>query len=501
MSEQMQIKQHEPTIEIGDIWKDDRLNSKEFANRLTDLLRGQTEPLTIALNGAWGTGKTFLLKRWCEDLKSHGYKAIYFNAWEDDHLDDPLVAIIGQILIELKGRTFKCVCSAVKQASKPLIKKIGLNFIKNSAEMIPGIDLSGVEKKDLETASEAVYDDYLELTKARNDLRRHLQELANRVYNKGKVKSSVKGSPSFSEKEGSKGDKYPLVFIVDELDRCRPTFAISVLERIKHLFNIDHIVFVLGVDKEQLGKSIQSVYGEIDVDNYLHRFFDLEMNMLVSRQGQFVDALWERYQIEKFLSEKTREENHEIKKNEGQTFRQMFISVSQFHHFSLREIEQCLKVFAMIQNSIPERNYIWPELLVILLLIKLRFRELYSEFIEGKVPPNFLSDKLFPQDFNREHFEFYYLEIALYASFVQEYPNPQEKNISISSLLEDAQNGNVQNNGLASKRLKMLPKDDLQKFAKSVTDRSSRWYDSVSMYNNASIKKLRFLVDMFSLDS
>lgn len=480
MSEQMQIKQHEPEIKTSDIWKDDKLNCKEFADRLTNLLHGQTEPLTIALNGIWGSGKTFLLKRWSEDLKKQGHTAIYFNAWEDDQLDDPLVAIIGQLWMELKGGTFKEVCAAVKQASKPLIEKVGLNFLKHIAEMIPGIDLTGVEKKDLETASEAVYDDYLEQTKARNDLRQRLQELADNVYAE---------------------DSFPLIFIVDELDRCRPTFAISVLERIKHLFNIQNIVFILGIDREQLGYSIQSVYGEIDINNYLHRFFDIEMNMLVSRQGKFVEALWERYQIENFLSKRTKDENHEVKQNEGHTFKQMFISIATFHSFSLREIEQCIKVFAMVQNSIPERNYIWPELLVILLLIKLRFQELYSTFIRGRIPPNILSDKLFPQDYSRDHYEFYYLEIALYASFVRDYPNPLEEGvISISSLVEDAKNGNVQNNKLASKRLKLLQKDDLQKFAKSVTDRSSRWFDSVSRYNSESIKRLCFLVDMFSMD-
>ncbi len=481
MSKQIQIKQHEPKIETSDIWKDDQLNSKEFADRLTNLLRGQTEPLTIALNGAWGSGKTFLLKRWCEELKKQGHTAIYFNAWEDDHLDDPLVAIIGQLWMELKGGTFKEVCAAVKQASKPLIGKLGLNFLKQFVEMIPGIDLTGVEKKDLETASEAVYDDYLEQTKARNDLRGRLQELADKVYAE---------------------DSFPLIFIVDELDRCRPTFAISVLERIKHLFNIQHIVFVLGIDREQLGYSIQSVYGEIDIDNYLHRFFDLEMNMLISNQKAFIDALWDRYQIEKFLREKTEEEKTAVKQNEGNTFKQMFIAMSKFQRLSLREIEQCLKVFAMIQNGVSERHYIWPEMLVILLMIKLRFRELYSVFITGVIPPNEISDKLFPQDYTRDHHEFFYLEIALYASYIREYTTPLEENtVSIQSLLKDAENGNVLNNRLASKRLKKLQKADLQHFAESVTNRSARWYDSVSVYNNESIKKLYYLVDLFSFNS
>ena len=473
----MQIKQHEPEIETNDIWKDDKLDVKKFAERLTSLLQGQTEPLTIALNGAWGSGKTFLLKRWREDLKKQGRTAIYFNAWEDDHLDDPLVAIIGQLWMELQNGSFKEVCAAVKQASQPLIGKIGLNFLKKLVEMIPGIDLTGVEKKDLETASEAAYDDYLDLTNARNDLRRRLQELADKVYGE---------------------DSFPLIFIVDELDRCRPTFAISVLERIKHLFNIQHIVFVLGIDREQLGVSIQSVYGGIDVDNYLHRFIDLEFGLQVARQEQFIDVLWEKYQIDKFLSIKTEEENNALKKKEGGLFKQMFNAISKYHHFSLREIEQSIKVFAMVQNTISECHYIWPEMLVLLLVIKLRFRNLYWDFVKGKIPPHVISDNVFPQDISIDSNEFFYMECALYASFLSDY---QENEIEkqIHHLIGVAKQGNIQELTYASKRLKIISKEKVSDFSKMVLDFTKRTYSQQSCYNNKTIRNLHNMIDEISL--
>ena len=498
MIEQMQIKQLEPEIENSDIWKDDKLNSKEFAGRLTSLLQGQTAPLNIALNGAWGSGKTFLLKRWCEDLKKQGCTAIYFNAWEDDHLDDPLVAIIGQLWMELKGKTSEEVWAGMKKACLPLIKGIALTTIKTWIQLSKGIVLPDDFEKILKTASEATYDDYRLLTEARNDLRRRLQGLADSVYNNGEVNSADNNSSEKTDKSGSEKDKYPLVFIIDELDRCRPTFAISVLERIKHLFNIEHIIFVFGIDREQLGKSIQSVYGEIDIENYLHRFFDLELSLPIALQEQYIKTLWERYQIEKILGNLAQIEQNSIKLNESNTFKQMFVSMSKYHLLSLREIEQCLKVFAMVQNVISERHYIWPEMLVILLLIKLRFRNLYSDFIEGRIPPNEISDKLFPPDYSRDHFEFNFIEIALYASYVCEYPNTQEEN-PISSLLDDAESGSVQNNTLASKRLKLLHGDDLKRFAESVKRRSSRWHEGASSYNNETFKLLHNLVDMISM--
>ena len=66
------------------------------------------------------------------------------------------------------------------------------------------------------------------------------------------------------------------MFIIDELDRCRPTFAIELLERVKHIFDVPNIVFVFGINRAELVKSLESIYGEIDAGTYLRRFFDME---------------------------------------------------------------------------------------------------------------------------------------------------------------------------------------------------------------------------------
>lgn len=68
-----------------------------------------------------------------------------------------------------------------------------------------------------------------------------------------------------------------MIVIVDELDRCRPTYAVELLEIVKHLFNVPGIVFVLGVDRGQLASSAAKVFGTgVDADGYLRRFIDLE---------------------------------------------------------------------------------------------------------------------------------------------------------------------------------------------------------------------------------
>ena len=78
-----------------------------------------------------------------------------------------------------------------------------------------------------------------------------------------------------------------LVIFVDELDRCKPTFAISVLERVKHLFNIENIVWVFSINKAQLIMNIRHFYGEIDAGQYLQRFFDFELQLPYKSAGFF----------------------------------------------------------------------------------------------------------------------------------------------------------------------------------------------------------------------
>ena len=80
--ETLSLKLPEPEVSSSEPWGDDVLGRAEIAGRLTNLIRDQSSPFTISIHGYWGTGKTFMLKRWQKDLENQGFQAIYFNAWE-----------------------------------------------------------------------------------------------------------------------------------------------------------------------------------------------------------------------------------------------------------------------------------------------------------------------------------------------------------------------------------------------------------------------------------
>ena len=83
----------------------------------------------------------------------------------------------------------------------------------------------------------------------------------------------------------------PMVFIIDELDRCRPTFAIELLERVKHIFDVPNMVFAFGINRDELCSSLQSIYGNIDADVYLRRFFDMEFTLPQADSEKFARSI------------------------------------------------------------------------------------------------------------------------------------------------------------------------------------------------------------------
>ena len=245
------LKVVEPQVDPDDPWSDDALKRREIADRLTSIVRRQEVPFVISLDGRWGTGKTFLLKRWAQDLRNEDpkWQAIYYNAWEDDFAGDPLLSITGQLSEHFEKTTLADRARQLGSLIRPLLR------FGPSAAAVATI---GVPLPNLPEGQQPPSDSlasYLEKRAAKDKLRESLGELAAEVR---------------------KETDQPLAFIIDELDRCRPTFAIELLERVKHIFDVSNMVFVFGINRSELVKALESIYGQIDAGTYLRRLFDME---------------------------------------------------------------------------------------------------------------------------------------------------------------------------------------------------------------------------------
>lgn len=368
-----QLKYPEPEISRDNLWQDDCLGRGAMASTLTGLVQHQTYSLTVSLDGGWGTGKTFFLKRWQKQLQAEGFHAIYFNAWEDDFHADPLVAIVGQ-LVEFADQ--KNMVEHAKEDIREIIKQI-----KEEAETIPSLynmtrkilgTFVGTELPPVDfSCQESPFDKYEKQTESKRVFREKLQALA-------KI-------------SGEKTDK-PLIFVIDELDRCRPTFAIELLERVKHLFDVDGLVFVFGINREELSKSIQSIYGEIEVDIYLRKFFDVNFLLSEVDLESYCRHLLSQYELQEFFTAS------DLGHKEASGFAHGFSFISKHLELSLRDVDHCIRTLAVFgrafsgishtQNVAPKRlSPLGRYMLITLILLRVKAPKLYRSIV-GKVSRN-----------------------------------------------------------------------------------------------------------------
>ena len=357
------------------LWEDDILNRKETAELYLKIIGCRKEAVTLCLNSGWGTGKTFFLTRLCQMYRRNKVDgvegvSIYFNAWQDDNLDDPLLAIVGQLWQHLKEGTFKECAKAVADCAPGLIKKAAFSAGLGALKSVPVLEkmIEEVSKEvapeDLSTASEALFAEYEKLNSLKDDLKKRFAALGKKVF-------AETGRP--------------MLFVIDELDRCKPPFAIETLERVKHLFGAPHIVFLFGADCDQLKKSVCAVYGDVDAANYLNRFFDLEIQLPPPSNEQF---LWMLHAC------------HEIGDNYNDTPQYQYllkglVPLSEIFSFSLRELEKIDRTIALITDSgllVNSENVV---LLPVLITLKLRNEEMFCKLARNECEYAELLDALF----------------------------------------------------------------------------------------------------------
>lgn len=260
----------------------DRLDRKKAAEFLTEYLIGRhrvagsvpgNESFVLNVNAEWGLGKTYFLTEWAKMLRSAGHPVVYFDAWENDYASNPFVGFMAEIERQLtKGLDRK---QKVTQLAKTVISK-GARVIKASA---PTVALSVVKnftgldgKELLETAKNATPDI---VSAVKRDLEKENKDLRNAIQ---AFKEAFATFASIAQEE--KSFTLPVFLMVDELDRCRPSYAIELLEHIKHIFRIPNVYTIVATDSQQLAHSIKAIYGaEFDSRKYLRRFFDHESRL------------------------------------------------------------------------------------------------------------------------------------------------------------------------------------------------------------------------------
>ena len=256
----------------------DPINRNKDIVYFYNILQAQESASAIAIDGRWGSGKTFFVRQTQmvinalnpsstidektkatvrlpfpkNDEENENYSiAVYYDAWENDNDTEPVLSLIYEITKQLSVDFSLSDISVVKTAGAII-------------EAISGHNINGI--KDALTS-----EDPFKKFKEEKDVEQKIKDF-------------------FASILAERGNR--LVIFIDELDRCKPTFAVHLLEQIKHYIFDDRITFVFSINLEQLQHTIKQYYGaDFDSCRYLDRFFDLRISMPPANMEKFYSEI------------------------------------------------------------------------------------------------------------------------------------------------------------------------------------------------------------------
>lgn len=364
-----------PNSETFDKYK--IIDNKPFSKHLTKFLNSKSDDgYVLNLNAEWGAGKTTFLQCWYNEL-SQNHPVVYFDAWKSDFSKDAMLALVDCFQGQLKNPR-----SDNKKFAKGLLEKSS-HFIRKAA---PAMAVGYVKHKTGIPGDVSLFEDARETLGfdiAENECGEALKEvLKSLVEQRQKVEGITEFKSTLEEMavslikslEGSETPKvYPIYILVDELDRCRPSYAIEIIENIKHFFDTKKFVFVIATDTGQLQHSIKAVYGQgFDAYSYLSRFFHKTVTLPPPSTELYLKS-----RLEPIIGDDFSFNDPHIK--------QMLVSIFDWHNMtSLREVDKVIQDIEIAKLS-DKQFRILP--LVVLCILKRLHSVQYSNFTKSKETP------------------------------------------------------------------------------------------------------------------
>lgn len=374
------LNECEDIQDLEDPFSDDITdNRKNFGKSLANLAKnyGQNQPLVIGLDGQWGEGKTYFLKRWCKELenKKERVKTIYLDAFKSDYTDDSFFSIINELYAFLEKSTeydendennekrtsLKGKINDFSIRSMKVLKYYDMNLANGLVEHFTfgGLSVDKL-KKGAQMFSEKEFEEKLsESFKGQynnyKDFKDNFEIFKKSLADCAELNLQITG--------------YPIIFIIDELDRCKPIYALDLLEKIKHFFSVKGIVFILSMNKNQLINSIGNIYGiHSGAELYLQKFLTVETTMPKNLHAS-----------KDFLQYYLKMCNHYLNRvNIRNDYRDFYTHLLNAYNVSFRDCQKIFTYYAIVANN-KEENI----LSFLLAILKVKKPSLYLKFRNG----------------------------------------------------------------------------------------------------------------------
>jgi formylglycine-generating enzyme required for sulfatase activity len=384
------------------VWTDkatteDRLGFEDYRRTIVRVIQGADTPITIGVFGHWGSGKTSLMLMVEKDLQAAGAQTIWFDAWKYDKENVLWRALLVQVLHtlrdalpatepdaraqfqDLQASLYRDVdrdkLGGVEIDWGKLVKQTTKGAVKLSLSFIPGWDaldklteqLKGQTDEQVKSVFDAIQREKVRL---HEDQAKSLEQFQDRF---------ARAVETFLIKTRR---RFAAIFI-DDLDRCLPEKTIEVLEAVKLFLDVPGCVFILGTDRAVIEKGIELKYSgrakalPISGDDYLEKIVQVPFNLPPLESAD----------IQKFIAA-------EIRQTFPPTLAEVFAAGLEANP---RKVKRTLNIFRLLWTLADERQEggkklaeeIQPELLAKIVVIQVRFRELYADVVEY---PNLLGD-------------------------------------------------------------------------------------------------------------
>ena len=410
----MHLTQQALHIDDNKPFQHDLLEREAPIKLLSTYLKRNPGPLTLAVDSIWGGGKTTFLRLWEKYLAQEGFEVIMFNAWETDWCEQPFVALYSEIISKL-----------AKPEGTDLVAGAGTVLIDIATKIIK--------------AQTAGFIDPQEILKILNDkdstyLKEKQAEFLEYKQNITAFKQEIGKLISAHSEE--KKIETPLVIMIDELDRCRPTYAIEFLEVLKHLFPIENLIIILAINRAELANAIRSVYGpEFHAEEYLRRFYDVDYQLQTPSKQKYISKLVDEIDIEHLSPHSP----NKVTKNPNDIPNRLLIFMLNPADVNLRQIKQAVNRLNILFSSVGPDQHHFYQIAVILIILRTIWPDLYYQFIEREISDLEIINKIFDttekksEQFNNH--DIAYFEAILVTGY-KELHSPGSSYASLDSPLE-----------------------------------------------------------------
>jgi len=370
------------------IWNNDKLNRENEAKYLIEYLKNvykadNSSSFVLNINSEWGFGKTYFLKNLKLELENADHKVMYFDAWQNDYTKEPLLAFIAEIndsfksFFTVRQTKSKKFLNNLFKSSLPILvavlsKKLtgySLENLKEHLESEDSEDKGDVDKKLIKASVSTLMSKATEIA---------LEEHSTAKKSILEFKDNMRKLIFYIEELSS--IELPIYILIDELDRCRPNYAIELLENIKHLFDIQGLFFVIATDSKQLSHSVNAVYGsKFKSEQYLKRFFDREYTLDEPNVYDYVLFLLEKYNMLEHKELYTALDDYGYKDvNKNVKIIELY---AKFFKLSLRDIGQCVIVLNAIIFTWDIEHKIHLGYMIFLIMLKQKSSTIFESYV------------------------------------------------------------------------------------------------------------------------